>query len=113
MKYDFYKGFQKIEDFHDYCKEHDKYFEKEINKSNSLPDGLQNGKIIRTQVADGYAYYEIIKINKTTVRIKWRGDLCLDRWQDQILGSGGSFPKYIIENLAEQEEILKRIFGKK
>lgn len=101
-----------MDDWKQRMEEERKHFDAEWAKSKALPEGLQVGKLFRTQVADGYAYYEVVKINKRTVRIKWREDLCADKWQDQILGAGGSFATNVIEPLILREEALDRIFSK-
>lgn len=94
-------------------KAQDEKFDKEWAASHALPKGLVVGKLFRLPVGDGYAYYQIEKINKTTVRVKWRPDLDPDEWMDRVLGDGGSFPKKIIEPIIEGEEALYEIFGKK
>jgi hypothetical protein len=115
MKYDFTKeiDYTKIKDLDDFNKQEKAHFDTEIKKSKALPDGLQVGKLFRFQVADGYAYYQVEKIGKKSVKVKWRFDLCPDRYTDRILGSGGSFPKNMIEKVIMQEEAIYRIFAKK
>ena len=78
---------------------HLKHFNREMAKSEALPKGLQVGKIFQIHVADGYAFYEIVRINKKTVRIKWRRDLCLDEYQYYGWGEGCSVDKSLIEPL--------------
>ena len=111
MKYNFddYDSidYSKIKDWKDFNREWKKWFDKQMAFSNSLPKGIQVGKIFTIGVADGpvspltitFAYYEIVKINKTTIRIKNRKGLCPDGYMDRVLGHGGSFPKHIIERL--------------
>jgi len=118
MKYNFNNSdsidYGKIEDWKDFRKQRDKWFDEQMAVSNSLPDGLQVGKIFTMSVADGYAYYEVVKINKTTVRIKWRKELCPDHYSDMILGHGGSFQKRIIEPIINMQDGWKKIMvGKK
>lgn len=90
-------------------------WDKMIAENEELGEGLHVGKIFRTQVADGYALYKIVKINKATVRIEWVDDeyLNADQWHDQVLGNGGSFPKGVIEGIVCQIDALNRIFSKK
>ena len=93
-------------------KEFDENFEAEMAKSKALPKGLVPGKIFQIGVADGYAYYEVVKVNKRTVKIKWRKDLCCDEYQYYGWGTGGSFPISLIEPLILGEERLAEMFAK-
>jgi hypothetical protein len=96
----------------EYLKQWDLWFKEQTAASDALPEGLQVGKIFSTQVADGYAYYEIVRINKKTVRLKWRKELSPDGWNDAVLGQGGSFPKSSIHNIISQADVWKRILEK-
>ncbi len=82
--------------------EYNKYLDAELEKAQRVSDragnGLRVGKLIAVGVADGSAWYVVTKVNKTTACIEWRG-FCPDRWHDQVLGWGGSFPKRRIESL--------------
>ena len=93
--------------FKEYFAEYDRRFKEARNKSDALPDGFQVGKIIETPVADNYAYYEITKVNKNTVRLKWREDLSLDGYMDGILFTGGKIDKNRIEHLVKSADITK------
>ncbi len=90
-----------------------KRFDEAMKKSDALGDGLVVGKLFEIQVDDGYSWYEIVKINKNTVRIKWRSDITLDGYQDWYLGIGGSFSKNKIENVINHRDAINRIFAKK
>ena len=79
--------------------EYTRHFNEEMKKSDNLPKGFVKGKIIKTQVADGYAYYEITKVSKNTVYLKWRKDLSCDGYKDYILGDGIKIDKDRIEGL--------------
>jgi hypothetical protein len=96
----------------DYEKQWKEWFDKQMEVSNSLPDGLHVGKIFSLGVADGNAYYEVVKVFKTKVRIKWRKLLCPDHYSDRVLGHGGSFDKHIIEGLVSQADCMRRMFSK-
>ena len=93
----------------EWYKKYQENFDKEIAKSNSLPDGFQKGKLFKMSVADGYAWYEITKINKLTVWIEWREDLSLDSYQDRILGVGGRIDKEWIEDIILSEDKIRKI----
>jgi hypothetical protein len=87
--------------------------QKAFEESAARGKGLLVGKLFRTQVADGYAVYQVVKINKSSVKVKWRKDLALDGWQDQTLGAGGTFPKRCVEQPILREEALAEIFSRK
>lgn len=101
-----------MKDWKEQYREFDENFKRTQAASDALPDGLQVGKIISFGVADGYAYYEIVKVNKTTVRLQWRGDLSLDSYQDRLLGAGGSVPRNMIEPIVAGEDRLKNILSR-
>ena len=83
-----------------------------LRLSDSLPEGLQVGKLFGIGVGDGTAWYVITEIGKRNCRVEWRG-FCLDRWTDHHFGWGGSFPKKDIERYVARAEGLAKIFGKK
>ena len=118
MKYDFRNKdycdlYSKAVDKDDFQKEYNAYFEAELAKNRALPEGLRVGKLFSIVVADGNSYYEVIKVNKTTVRIKNRIDLCPDEYLAPFLGYGGSFPKHMIEPYVVSQERMARLFIKK
>ena len=87
------------------------HFNEEMAKQKELPEGLTVGKFFRIQVADGYAFYEVTKINKRTVRVKWRKDLSCDGYRDVVLGAGGSCNIELARTLIEGEEALAKLFA--
>ena len=108
-KYDFNSD-EMPDDWNDYFKEFNKYFDQEMGKSKALPKGLQIGKIFSISVADGYAYYEISKIFKTRVHLKWRRDLCPDHYSDHHFGHGGSFDRQDVERYVIMGDSLTKLF---
>lgn len=112
-KYDFKADMPTGVDWNDYFKEFNRYFADEMAKSTALPDGLHVGKIFSIGVADGHAYYEIVKILKTSVRIICRDDLCPDKWQDHHFGGGGTFSKRDVARYVGFEDGMRKIFGTK
>jgi len=84
--------------------------EKVYAYNRKLGPGLQIHKVFSTRAGDGFAYYEIIKITKINVWIKWRNDLGIDVWQDSVLGQGGRFPRTSIEQIVLREEALAELF---
>ena len=85
-------------------------FQEALVISQALPKGLHVGKLFRMGVADGYACYVVTKVNKTMAEVEWRG-YAPDKYYDQVLGGGGTFPKKIISRLVEGEEMMNDIFG--
>lgn len=102
-----------FEDMEKAWKEEEKHFEVEIAKSNALPEGVVVGKLVNTPVADGYAWYEVVKVGKKTVKLKWRPDLCPDKWRDAVLGEGGSFPLQSIARIVNFREGMRKLFSQK
>lgn len=77
--------------------------------SDSLPDGVQKGKLFRVPKGDGYAWYVVTKVNKKTVDIEWRG-YCLDCWVDDRFGYGGREKRETIEMFVRREDGARRLF---
>lgn len=88
-----------------------KIFVEAQKRSDDLGNGLEPGKLFYIGVADGQAYYEVVKVNKKTVRIEWRG-YCGDRYTDAILEWGGSYPIETIEKLVGRCDAIASIFGR-
>jgi len=106
--------YSRIEDWKEQCQAFNFYFSAEMKKSKESGEGLQKGKIFEIGVADGYAYYEVTKVYKTKVHIKCRLDLCPDKWTAYPFGEGGSFPRYMVEDLIiGQEKWAKILEGAK
>jgi hypothetical protein len=70
------------------------------------------GALIQLPVGDGRAYYVVTKLNKRSCVIAWRG-FGDDRWTDQVLGSGGTFPLERIQPLWERARALDELFGRR
>jgi hypothetical protein len=88
----------------------DASYKAAVKLSDSLGKGIAVGKLITIGVADGMAAYVVTKVTKSTVTVGWRG-FCPDRYTDQVLGAGGSFPRRSIEPLVRRHDGLKAIFG--
>ena len=81
--------------------EYSDYVNKEWQKAKAKSDkiqGCKKGKMFWLGVADGCAHYVVVRAGKNTVTVEWRG-FGADRYVDQVLGYGGSFPRRVIENL--------------
>lgn len=100
-----------MKDFMAELKEQEKKIEAAWAESNKLPKGVVPGKLFRLPHADGYAVYQVVKVGKRTATVKWRKDLTIDEWQDNILGPGGSFSLNVIARSILWEESMAEIFG--
>jgi hypothetical protein len=69
-------------------------------------------RYFRRNVADGYAYYQIIKVTKKTATIKVCRGICLDEWTDNMLGEENTLPLKMIEELMYSRDALETLFGK-
>jgi len=92
----------------EWLKEFEARFDKAMKESDRLPDGVHEGKILSIQVADGYAYYEITRVNKKSVRVTWRKDLSSDGYKDAVLRDGGSFEIGRIRAIVRLEDYWRR-----
>lgn len=64
-----------------------------------------------TPVADGRAYYQITRVKKKTVIVKLCPGICLDEYQDNILGEECEIPLSKARQLVAQADALAEIFG--
>jgi hypothetical protein len=84
-------------------------FEKlqEISKS---VDGISVGKLFRINVADGYAFYLVTKVNKTTCSVEWL-NLGGDGYQDHFFGAGRTGVKFKdVEGHIAAYEFVENVF---
>lgn len=88
-----------------------RFHDNAINVSNSR-QGCKVGKLIKFQVADGYAYYVIARVNKKTVKLEWRG-FSMDRYVEPVLGFEGTMDKERLEQIIGFEDNLTSLFGGK
>jgi hypothetical protein len=75
-------------------------------------DGVEVGAMFSIGVADGSAWYVIVKVNPKTVDVEWRG-FCPDRWRDHHFGNGGRFDKSDVERYVRADQGLKKLFARK
>lgn len=80
--------------------------------SDALPAGIVKGKLFRVPCGDGYAWYIVMRVNKKTVKIEWRG-FSSDRWVDQRFGLGGNVPIEMVEQFIRYEDGTRQLFSKK
>lgn len=86
--------------------------EKAEKISDALPDGVHKGALFCIGVADGSACYEVVKVNKTTCDVEWRGYHNQDRYTDHHFGWGGRFSISEVERHVGRRRGLKAIFAK-
>lgn len=66
-------------------------FRQAIKRHRSAGEGLKKGKLLNIGVADGIVYYEIVRVNKKTVSIEWRG-FGADDYVDRRWGYSATIP---------------------
>lgn len=74
---------------------------------------MKIGDEVRFQVADGYAYYKIIRIGKRYSEVTLNNPKDYDDYQEPLLGRRGMIATSKLEELFKREETLRRIFGDK
>ena len=92
-----------------------KDFDKRMKRQEVLMNELEKyaydarsmtGRILRFQMADSYAVYLVVKVNKTTCRVQWI-DWC-DGWQDDRLGASGSLSlTYVHDQIVWRDQLNK------
>jgi len=90
-----------------------RYVAKEYRKAQEISKNATGlvGKMFSVGVADGCAYYVVVKENKKSLKIEWRG-FQGDRYTDAMMQWGGTFPKDRIEQLIRRQEGLAALFAK-
>jgi hypothetical protein len=92
-----------------WLKDYQNLIETEMAKSDALGPGVKIGRIFSIAVADGSAYYKVVKVNKRTARVKWIEELALDGYRDMILGYEGSIQLSRLEPILSYDAMLRRI----
>lgn len=70
------------------------------------------GRSFHVGVADGTVYYQVVEVTGTQVRVNLCDGICLDRYQDSVLGTGGWVQRRNIENIIFGHDALEKIFRK-
>lgn len=96
------------ESYISFMERQDKWLEEQMEETYNLPDGSIKGAIVRFQVADGYAYYKVMKIRPLTLRHLPIGD----NWSIPDPYIRG-LKKADILQLVDGEKTLHRIFSEK
>jgi hypothetical protein len=69
-------------------------------------------RYFKRQIADGYAFYQIIKVTKKTAVVKICRGICLDEWTDNLLGEECSLPIQKVQELMYNRDVLDNLFSK-
>ena len=73
--------------------------------------GLLLWRSFRRNVADGYAYYQVIKVTKKSAIVEVCRGICLDEWTDNMLGEVCELPIKLVEDLISQKDAMDKLFG--
>ncbi len=69
-------------------------------------------RCFQLQVADGYAYYQVMEVGSRTVKVRHISGIG-DNYKDDILGDGGTFPLIPIRKLIEAEDKFNDLIAKR
>lgn len=95
----------------DWIKKMDEAHAKMVAKdSQAKVRGTLLGRYINEPYADGYALYEIVKVNTKTVRIKWLD--IYDGWTIPYWGKEATIDRAYAEKNLGYRDALADIFGK-
>lgn len=70
------------------------------------------GRYFYESVADGYAFYQIVRENKKTVRIRHCLGVAADDYQVHVWGPEASIPTALAQRLVDRHAAIARLFGK-
>ena len=78
--------------------------EKLRQHNEKLGKGIVVGKIFQIPVADGHAFYKVVKIFKKVVKVKWVKNNYLnpDQYVDLVLGYEGTIKRPILELIMKE-----------
>ena len=68
-------------------------------------------RYFRRNVADGYAYYQVVKVTKKSAIVEVCRGICLDEWTDNMLGDSCQLPIKIVDDLIKQKDAMEKLFG--
>lgn len=68
-------------------------------------------RYFRRNVADGYAYYQVVRVTKKSAIVEVCRGICLDEWTDNMLGEVCELPIKIVKDLIQQKDSLEKLFG--
>lgn len=69
-------------------------------------------RYFKRNVADGYAFYQIVKVTKKTAKVVLCTGICLDEWVDNLLGTECTLPIEKVQELMYNRDAIESLFGK-
>lgn len=75
--------------------------------------GTLRGRYLYFSVGDGRAFYQIVKVNKRSVRVKLCYDVAPDNWELPLLGHAGSLTFQQALHEVRRREAIEELFGPK
>ena len=63
-------------------------------------------------VADGMAWYQVTKVTSKTATVQWCDGICLDNYQDGMLGYGGTVPVDMVFNMVDLRIQMDKLFSR-
>ena len=63
-------------------------------------------------VADGRAWYQVTKVTKKTATVTWCDGICLDDYQDGMLGDEATLPIDMIAQLVSSRIAMDKLFSR-
>lgn len=69
-------------------------------------------RCFQLQVADGYAYYQVMEVGSRTVKVRHIPGIG-DNYKDEMLGDGGTFPLVPIRRLIQAEDAFNDFISKR
>lgn len=63
-------------------------------------------------VADGMAWYQVVKVTSKTASIQWCDGICLDNYQDGMLGDGVTLPVDMVFNMVDLRIKMDELFSR-
>lgn len=69
-------------------------------------------RFFSVSVADGKAFYQVTKVNKTTARVEWCDGICPDNYYDQVIGGGSTLPLSKVKQWISGRDYMDKLFSK-
>jgi hypothetical protein len=92
--------------------EHDANYDAMVAKDKAAAEkGTLLGRYLNIQIADGYAYYEITKVNKKSCRVRVIRNIG-DDWVIPYIGEEGSVPMDYVQQVIRRRENHAKLFGR-
>ena len=92
-----------------WLEDYNKKLDEMLSASDALGEGVVKGKIFSVPVADGCAYYKVVRVNKKSAKVEWVEELALDGYTDFMIGMGGTLPMDKIASTLAYQENIRRI----